>query len=382
MLILAILYWLWLPNQLFNTTCSTVLVDANNKLLAAQIAPDGQWRFPQSDSVPVKFGHCITIFEDEYFYYHPGVNPVSIFKSIGRNFSAGKVKTGGSTITMQMARMMRGNQSRNYWQKIIEILLAVRIELSYKKSSILNIYASNAPFGSNVVGLQAASWRYFGRGPERLSWAESALLAVLPNSPSLIYPGKNHNKLIAKRNRLLKKLHEKNIIDESTYKLALQEQLPDKPYPIPQIAPHLLARTISENGKGKLYRSTINSNHQIIADQLLNKHVGSISSNQIYNACAIIAETETGNILAYVGNSYSKTNEHENYVDIIQAPRSTGSILKPFLYAFMMNDGKILPGSLIEDIPIQIGAYGPKNFDLNYDGLVPANKAIARSLNV
>ncbi|MCE3260253.1 MAG: pbpC, partial [Bacteroidetes bacterium] len=336
----------------------------------------------QSDSVPVKFRHCITTFEDEYFYYHPGFNPVSILKSLKRNFSASKVKSGGSTITMQVARMMRHNQSRNYWQKLVEILLAVRIELSYKKSSILNYYASNAPFGSNVVGLQAASWRYFGRSPETLSWAESALLAVLPNAPSLIYPGKNHDRLIAKRDRLLKKLYTKKIIDESTYKLALQEQLPEKPYPIPQIAPHLLTRVIHDKGPGKLYRSTINMNLQLQADQLLNKHIAAISSNQIYNACAIIAETETGNVLAYVGNSYSKTNEHQNYVDIIQAPRSTGSILKPFLYGFMLNDGKILPGSLIEDVPIQIGAYGPKNFDLNYDGLVPANKAIARSLNV
>lgn len=377
-----ILYWLWLPSKLFNTVCSTVLVDSNNKLLAAQIASDGQWRFPQSDSVPVKFKHCITAFEDEYFYYHPGINPISIFKSIKRNFSAGKVKSGGSTITMQVARMTRHNQSRTYFHKIIEILLAVRIELSYKKSSILNIYASNAPFGSNVVGLQAASWRYFGRSPENLSWAESALLAVLPNAPSLIYPGKNHEKLIAKRNRLLKKLAGKKVIDESTYQLSLQEQLPQKPFPLPQFAPHLLARAIQENGAGKLFKSTINSNLQILTDQLLNKHVQTISSNQIHNACIIISETSTGNILAYIGNSSSLKNEHENYVDIITAPRSTGSILKPFLYAFMLNDGKILPPSLIEDVPIQIGSYGPKNFNLNYDGLVPANQAISRSLNV
>lgn len=380
--LLAILYWLWLPAKLFNTVCSTVLVDSNNKLLAAQIASDGQWRFPQSDSVPVKFRHCLTTFEDEYFYYHPGINPVSILKSIKRNAGAGKVKSGGSTITMQVARMIRHNQSRTYFHKIIEILLAVRIELSYKKSSILNLYASNAPFGSNVVGLQAASWRYFGRSPENLSWAENALLAVLPNAPSLIYPGKNHGKLIAKRDRLLKKLYEKKVIDLSTYNLSLQEQLPEKPYPLPQLAPHLLAKAIEENGKGKLFKSTINSNLQILTDQLLNKHIQTISANQIHNACVIVSETSTGNILAYIGNSSSKNNEHENYVDIINAPRSTGSILKPFLYAFMLNDGKILPGSLIEDVPIQIGSYGPRNFNLSYDGLVPANQAIARSLNV
>ncbi|MBA3683136.1 MAG: transglycosylase domain-containing protein, partial [Bacteroidetes bacterium] len=190
LIIISIVYWWWLPNQLFTTSCSTILLDENNELLAAQIANDGQWRFPQSDSVPEKFKKCITTFEDEYFDYHPGVNPVSIAKSIKRNFGSGKIKSGGSTITMQIARMMHHNQSRNYYQKLVEILLAVRIELSYKKSSILNVYCSNAPFGSNVVGLSAAAWRYYGRSPEKLSWAENALLAVLPNSPSLIYPTK------------------------------------------------------------------------------------------------------------------------------------------------------------------------------------------------
>lgn len=380
--ILSFLYWLWLPNKLFDKPCSTVLLDANNELLSAKIASDGQWRYPQLDSVPVKFKHCITLFEDEYFYYHPGFNPVSIFKSIQRNFSAGKVKSGGSTITMQVARMMRGNQSRTYYNKLVEILLAVRMELSYKKSSILNVYASNAPFGSNVVGISAASWRYFGRSPYQLSWAETALLAVLPNAPSLIYPGKNQERLIKKRNTLLKKLFDKKIIDESTYKLSLQEPLPDKPYAVPQLANHLLNRCVNENGAAQIYKSTVKKNLQIQVSELLNKHVTNLSANQIHNACVLVAEVETGNVLAYVGNSYSEKNEHENYVDVISAPRSTGSILKPFLYAFMLNENKILPAALLEDVPTQIGSYGPKNFNLTYDGLVPANQAIARSLNV
>lgn len=380
--VLSFLYWLWLPSTLFNKPCSTVLEDDNHQLLAAQIASDGQWRFPQIEQVPEKFEKCIIHFEDEYFYYHPGFNPVAIFKSLKRNVSAGKVKSGGSTITMQIARMMRGNKTRSYFQKIVELFLAVRIELSYKKSSILKIYASNAPFGSNVVGLSAASWRYFGRRADKLSWAESALLAVLPNSPSLIYPGKNHQSLINKRNRLLKKLFEKKVIDESTYQLSLAESLPNKPYPLPQLAPHLLSRCISEHGSSKLYHSTIHKSIQTQVDAILNKHIQNLSINEIHNACAIVAETETGKIIAYVGNSSSPTNEFQNYVDIIHAPRSTGSILKPFLYAFMLNENKLLPKALLEDIPTQIGSYGPKNFNLTYDGLVPANEAIARSLNI
>jgi penicillin-binding protein 1C len=380
--ILMMVYWLWLPNKLFTQAYSTVLVDENNQLLTAQIASDGQWRFPQSDSVPQKFKTCIITFEDDYFQYHPGFNPISIVKSLKRNLGSGKIKSGGSTITMQLARMMRKNQPRNYYQKMIELLLAFRIELSYKKSSILNLYCSNAPFGSNVVGLSAASWRYFGRSSDKLSWAESALLAVLPNSPSLIYPGKNHDKLLLKRNRLLLKLLNKQFIDSSTYHLSVQEPLPQKPHAIPQIASHLLNRCIAEQGSSKVFQSTLQKNLQIQVNDLLNKHLQNLFGNQIHNACALVAETQSGKVLAYVGNSFSQHNEHENYVDIVNSPRSTGSILKPFLYAFMLSENKILPASLLEDVPTQIGSYGPKNFNLTYDGLVPANQAIARSLNV
>lgn len=361
---------------------SSVLLDENNELLAARIASDGQWRFPESDSVPQKFKTCIVTFEDEYFYYHPGFNPASLFHSLQRNLSSGKVKSGGSTLTMQVARMSRHSGARSYYQKLVELLLAVRIELSYKKSSILSLYCSNAPFGSNIVGLPAASWRYFGRGPEKLSWAESATLAVLPNSPALIYPGKNQEKLLKKRNRLLKKLLDKQAIDLSTYQLSVAEPLPQKPYPIPQTAPHLLSRCMSEQGAGHMFRSTLSKQLQEQVDQLLNKHVQSLSGNQVNNACVIVSETESGKVLAYIGNSFSAGNEHDNYVDIASAPRSTGSILKPFLYAFMLSENRLLPASLLEDVPTQVGAYGPKNFNLGYDGLVPANQALARSLNV
>jgi penicillin-binding protein 1C len=380
--VLMVVYALWLPGKLFNTPCSTVLTSENNELLAARIAADGQWRFPQSDSVPQKFRQCIIAFEDDYFYYHPGFNPVSMFKSLRQNVNAQKIKRGASTITMQLARMARHNQSRNYYHKMVELLLACRIELSYSKASILNMYCSNAPFGSNVVGLSAASWRYFGRSPEKLSWAESAVLAVLPNSPALIYPGKNQQKLMAKRNRLLKKLCDKKQIDAATYNLSIREPLPQKPFPIPQLASHLLNRCIAENSSSNYFRSTLSKNLQVQVTELLNRHIQNLSANDINNACAIVVETASGKVLAYVGNSFSATNAHQNYVDIISSPRSTGSILKPFLYAFMLSENKMLPECLLEDIPTQIGAYAPKNFSLSYDGLVPANQAIARSLNI
>ncbi len=332
--------------------------------------------------MPSKFRICLLAFEDEYFYKHPGINPVSLYKSFVSNLSSKGNRRGGSTLTMQVARMARGNQSRNYYQKAVEMLMALRIELSYSKEEILNLYSSNAPFGGNVVGLAAASWRYFGRAPEKLSWAEAAVLAVLPNAPALIYPGKNQIRLLEKRNRLLQKLKDNHIIDSSGFALALLEPLPQKPYPIPQLAPHLLAYCAQNYAAQSVYNSNIDKELQLRVTDLLNRHVRELSQNQIHNACALVIETQTGKVLAYVGNSFSEKNEHENYVDIVQAPRSTGSILKPFLYAFMLNENKILPASLLQDIPTRIGSYGPKNFNLTYDGLVPAHQAIARSLNV
>lgn len=381
-LLLGLLFWFWLPKKLFEVPYSAVLQDRQHELLAAQIASDGQWRFPQSDSIPTKFRACLLAFEDEYFYRHPGVNPVSLYKSFLSNLNRGGNRRGGSTLTMQVARMARGNKTRSYFQKSIEILFALRIELSYSKQEILNLYCSNAPFGGNVVGLAAASWRYFGRAPEKLSWAEAATLAVLPNAPSLIYPGKNQIRLLEKRNRLLQKLKTLGYLDASTYELALLEPLPRKPYPIPQLAPHLLAYCCKRYPNQAIYHSNLDKNLQIRATELLNRHLRELANNQIYNACALIVETQSGRVIAYVGNGFSEKNEHENYVDIVQAPRSTGSILKPYLYAFLLNENKVLPASLLQDIPTRIGAYSPKNFNLSYDGLVPAHQAIARSLNV
>lgn len=195
-----------LPNPLFNDSYSIVVNDAEGNLLSAKIANDGQWRFPKTTITNTKFIESVLAYEDEYFYYHPGINPVSVFRAIKQNAKANKVVSGGSTVTMQLARLIRKNKPRTYYEKLIELIIALRLELTYSKKEILSLYCSHAPFGGNVVGVEAASWRYFGRSHAHLSWAESATLAVLPNSPSIIYPGKNQEKLRKKRNGLLFKL--------------------------------------------------------------------------------------------------------------------------------------------------------------------------------
>ncbi len=371
-----------LPETLFNDSTSTVLLDKDGNLLGAKIADDGQWRFSASTSVPKKFETCLIQFEDRNFKQHFGISFKGIGRAVVQNVRNKKIVSGGSTLTMQLARIMRKNPPRHFLEKIIEMCIATRMEMRYSKHDILNYYASHAPFGNNVVGLEAAAWRYFGRSANSLSWAESATLAVLPNAPGLIYPGKNHKRLLDKRNRLLKRLYDIKQLDETTYQLALSEPLPDKPLRLPQLAPHLLTRLIKEGHKGKTINSTIDINLQEKATELLQAHSLRLQENKIYNGAVLITSVKTGKVLAYVGNTKVNDNEQSCDVDCVAAPRSTGSILKPFLYAKCLEDGIITPTMLVPDIPTQFGSFSPKNFSLQYDGAVPVNKALSRSLNI
>ncbi len=371
-----------LPDPLFNDPACTVIEDRHGDLLSATIADDGQWRFPYNKSIPEKFKQLLLVFEDQYFYYHPGVNPGSIFRALGQNIRAGKVVSGGSTITMQVIRMSRKGKPRNVWQKLIECILAVRAEIRYSKKEILALYASNAPFGGNVVGLDAAAWRYYNRPPGNLSWAETAALSVLPNAPSMIYPGKNKKIFEAKRNRLLEKLYKNEIIDKTTFLLALEEPLPGTPEPLPQSSLHLLNRVKNDGYREQRVKTTIQKNLQNKVTGIVEKHHQILKGNEIHNAAAIVAEVKTGNVLAYVGNTRDLQYRHSNKVDIIGSERSSGSILKPLLYAAMLSDGELLPKTLVPDIPTQISGYTPKNFDRTNDGAVPADEALYRSLNI
>jgi penicillin-binding protein 1C len=382
MLIFIIWYINCLPYQLFKDSTSTVLLDKDGNLLGAKIAADGQWRFRPVDSVPSKFATCLIQFEDRDFETHPGISLKGLGRAMVQNVKNKRVVSGGSTLTMQLVRIMLKNPKRTFSEKFLEMILATRMEIRFSKKEILNYYASNAPFGNNVVGLEAASWRYFGRSSDKLGWGESATLAVLPNAPGLIYPGKNHDRLLAKRNRLLRRLYDIKKIDETTYQLALTEPLPDKPLALPQIAPHLLARLIKEGHKGQTIHSTIDRNLQVKTAELLQAQSNLLQENKIYNGAVMITSVRTGKVVAYVGNTDSEESDQGNKVDCILAPRSTGSILKPFLYAKSMEDGLITPGMLIPDVPTQYGSFSPKNFSLQYDGAVPASAALARSLNI
>lgn len=379
----ALCFWRSPPQPLFDAPQSTILLDRNGELLGARIASDGQWRFPPARRAPDKFARALVEYEDRRFHAHLGVDPLALTRAAYEDMKARRIVRGGSTLTMQLARLARARDDRGVGDKLIEMLLALRLELAYEKSELLALYASHAPFGGNVVGLDAASWRYFGRRPEHLSWAEACTLAVLPNSPALIHPGRNRDRLLAKRDRLLHRLHERGVIGELDVALALQEPLPLAPLPLPNDAPHLLATLQAQSPSQHRFDTTLDRSLQQTATAVVRERAHALASQHVHNAAAVIIDNRSFEVLAYVGNSqWSVDSEHSYAVDIVRRPRSTGSILKPLLYAAMLEAGEILPHTLVLDVPTQYAGYMPENFDRQYRGAVAADVALAQSLNV
>ncbi|MDR2065050.1 MAG: penicillin-binding protein 1C [Prevotellaceae bacterium] len=379
-----LLFWFYfcIPETLFDRVYSTTVSDENGKLLGAKVAADGQWRFPEIDSLPKKYEIALIEFEDRRFYSHTGFDIISAGRAFIHNLKHGRIREGGSTVTMQVVRLARKGKSRTFKEKLIETVLAVRLELKYTKREILSLYASHAPFGGNVVGIEAAAWRYFGRSANELSWAEAAMLAVLPNSPSLIHVSKNRKRLLEKRNNLLEKLYKRNYLNEEDLRLAKAENIPAEPLPMPMEAMHLFD-AVAKKHEGKKITTTINHEYQNKAREILNRHAAEYRANSVNNAAAVIIDVRNNTVAAYVGNvGDSDKKENGEHVDIITSPRSSGSILKPFLFAAMLDEGSLLPGMLVADIPMHISGFSPQNYDKTFDGAVPAHIALERSLNV
>jgi penicillin-binding protein 1C len=411
-LLLGVAYWRWLPRPLFAAPLSYVVEARDGTLLSARIAADGQWRFPPGQDVPARFRRALLVFEDKRFENHSGIDGLAIARAAKLNLRAGRVVSGGSTVTMQLARLSRQGRARsgvrdqrNLGAKLTEALLALRLETAYDKDELLRLYAANAPFGGNVVGLEAASWRYFGREPASLSWAETATLAVLPNNPALVHLKRNRERLQRKRDALLQRLHESGDLTALDLELALSEPLATEPHDLPDLAPHLLDTLRAQDPARHRVRTTLDARLQSQAAQLLNDHSSVLSRQNVHNAAALIVDNTTFEVLAYIGNSNGVTphllakgvsprsaptptdtplesGPRGHSVDIIRRPRSTGSILKPMLYAAMLEDGTLTPRMLLPDVPTHFEGFSPENFDRQYRGAVPADEALAASLNI
>lgn len=385
-LILCAAFLLWytfcLPRRLFDEPLSATLYSSDGRLLGARASAAGQWYFAPSDSVPDKFAECLVTYEDKRFRTHSGVDLLSVGRAVFQNISSARVVSGASTITMQVIRMSRRDAPRTFGEKVYEAFLATRLELRCSKDDILILYASNAPFGGNVIGLEAAAWRYYGRSPEDLSWGESALLAVLPNSPGLIHPGRNREALLSKRNALLDRLLRSGAIDSLECELSKEEPLPDRPLPMPDLAYHLLERCRLEGGDGA-YVTTVDFDLQNKVNSIAGRYFPSNHSNLVDNMSVLVTEVGSGKVLAYYGNTRScQPSVRGGSVDMVPAMRSSGSTLKPLLYAAMLQKGMIYPGTLIKDTPYNSHNFSPHNYSKGFEGAVPASSVVSRSLNV
>lgn len=382
--IIVIFTLIRIPSPLFQLSYSTVVVDEQGNILRAFLNEDQQWCFPPDYQlkIPEKLKTCILYFEDKYFFQHPGINPFSLFRSLFQNLYSGRVRSGASTISMQVIRLAL-SKSRTIPNKILEIFQALKLEFKYSKKEILQFYVNHAPYGGNIIGYQAASQKYFSKKPDHLTWSESAILAVLPNSPGLISPQSNRNELLKKRNSLLKTLLGKKIIDRETYLVSIQEPLARQFSPFFINAPHLSQTLKSQlNMKSGYIHTSIILKHQVRVEELVRQHLLFLQSQGIYNGAALVIETPNRKVRAYVGSQDFFDREYGGQNNGLISPRSTGSILKPFLYALAMDEGIILPQTLIKDVPSYFGSFSPSNASQKYAGLISAKDALIHSLNV
>lgn len=347
-----------------------------------RVFPDnkGILRYPADmNRVSPLYLKALINYEDRYFWYHPGVNPVSLFRAFFQYIRYQKPVTGGSTLTMQTARILYPHH-RTIFGKLTQIFRALQLEYHYTKKEILTIYLNYAPYGGAVEGIMAASYAYLGKSPEELSHAEAALLAVLPQSPSRIRPDRHPARAKRARNKVLDRMAAFGVWERETVELAKMEKVVERFLPRPLKAP-LLARRLRFLGKpGKPVHTTINPFLQeLIADEA-RQYAHTLPKGT--SVAVLVAENKTLEVKVYVGSADFTDNERFGHVDMIRAGRSPGSALKPFLYGFCMEEGLIHSESLLVDAPLSFSGYRPANFTRHFSGPVSASEALQRSLNI
>lgn len=366
--------------KIFEDRYSVSVLDNNGKIIGVYLNKDEQWHLKSADEIPEKLKRAVMVFEDKNFYSHKGVDFSAVIRAVKDNIFE-KRRTGASTITMQAVKMAQPKE-RSYFNKYLEIVHAFKLEKYYKKDEILKMYLNNAPYGGNIVGYKTASYMYFRKSPKELTWSEAALLAVLPNSPGLMNVEKNREKLIEKRNFLLKKLYEKNFINERQYRISLKEPVPDKRYSFPALAPHLVRRLVNENKDKKIIKSTIDSEIQKKTEKAVKDYSEFLKLSGINNTAVLIINNKNYEVTAYAGSQDFYDFKNNGQVDGITAKRSPGSLLKPFLYAKVIDEGIAAPQSKILDVPLYFSNFSPQNANKKYYGMVEMRDALIKSLNI
>ena len=366
--------------KIFEDRYSVSVLDNNGKIMGVYLNKNEQWHLKSIDKIPEKLKTAVMVFEDKNFYSHNGVDLSAVIRALKDNIFEGR-RTGASTITMQVVKMAQPKE-RSYFNKYLEIVHAFKLEKYYKKDEILKMYLNNAPYGGNIVGYKTASYMYFRKSPKELTWSEAALLAVLPNSPGLMNVEKNREKLIEKRNFLLKKLYEKNFINEMQYEISLKEPVPDKRYSFPVLAPHLVRRLVNENKDKKIIKSTIDSEIQKKTEKAVKDYSEFLKLSGINNTAVLIINNKNYEVTAYAGSQDFYDFKNNGQVDGITAKRSPGSLLKPFLYAKVIDEGIAAPQSKIPDVPLYFSNFSPQNANKKYYGMVEMRDALIKSLNI
>jgi penicillin-binding protein 1C len=370
------------PRNVIPDHYSTLVLDTQGKLLRATLAKDGQYRFPiESQGLPDKYVTALVASEDKRFFSHPGVDLLALAGAALTNIKKGERIRGGSTITMQVARLAEPKK-RTYFAKLAESATALKLSLHYSKKEILGLYAAHVPMGGNIVGVETASRVYYGKPAEELTWAEAALFAVLPNAPSMVNVERRRPALIERRNALLSKLFEKGVIDDVTYEASREEPLPVPTRDLPFEAPHFAQYAANAFPHERVCRTTLDEDVQRRAEEAARVHHDILARDGIQNLAVLVVETRTGKVRAWVGSHDFYDSRHGGQVDGVRAERSTGSLLKPFLAAKALDRGPYTMQSKIQDVPTFFGTFTPQNASKEFSGLVSLEDVLVQSLNV
>ncbi|MFZ7971833.1 penicillin-binding protein 1C [Fusobacterium watanabei] len=358
---------------------SKVVLDRKGEILSVFLNSEEEFHIKYDGEVPETLKTAVINYEDKKFYSHSGVDYPRILKSFFNNMT-GRKKMGASTISMQVVKLLEPKK-RTYFNKLVEVVKAYKLESEFSKEEILKIYLNNVPYGSNIVGYSGAIKMYFNKEVKDLSYAEATLLAVLPNSPGILNLKKNNDKLETKRNRLLKTLLDRKLIDERQYKFSLLEKFPNKIYYYEKKAPQF-SIFLKNRYPEKIIKSTLDYNLQKKLEKIVHDYSNAMKDVGINNAAVLVVNNKTKEVLAYVASQdfYDKRNNGE--IDGLQAKRSPASLLKPFLFALSIDDGLIVPDSIYPDVPIYFGNFYPKNSSNTFTGMVKIEEALIKSLNI
>ena len=362
---------------------STTIIDRNGKLLRAYAMADGRWRLPvdAAKDVDPTYLNLLLAYEDRRFREHDGVDPLALLRAAFQLVTRGHIVSGGSTITMQLARLMEEPiHHRSFYAKLHQIVRALEIEHTLNKDEILNLYLAMAPYGGNLEGIRAASIAYFGKEPKRLTLAEAALLVALPQSPETRRLDRYPKAARAARNRVLDRMVEDHQVTAEDAADAKTVPVPKMRKPMPILAPHSSDQAVSTMKDTPVIRLTLDANLQKVLEPLARDRAIALGPN--ISVAILVVDNATGDVLARVGSAGYFDASRAGQVDMTRAVRSPGSTLKPFIYGLAFEDGFVNPESLIEDRPIRFGSYAPENFDLTYQGTVPVKRALQQSLNV